>query len=267
MQRILIMDFEIIDFHTHPFIEPASNVCRYKNYIQNITAQDTMDDLKKLGVSKICGSVVLPFDKTNYDWSSVKRLNEIALELSDFYGDFYVPGFHVHPSYIKESCEEIEAMHKRGIKLIGEVVPYMHGWSGYGTKELAEILDVAQQYDMIFNLHTMDEEGIDKLLKNHPKLTVVAAHPGETEMFNRHLERMKNHKNYYLDLSGSGMFRHASMRNAIDTVGVERFLYGSDYPVCNPGMLLGGVVLDYTLTDEEKEFLLSKNAKRLLNLK
>ncbi len=261
------MNFEIIDFHTHPFIKPESNICSYKNYSGSLTPQDVLNDLKGIGVSKICGSVIDPFNKSNYNWESIKSLNNIALELCDIYGDFYIPGFHVHPSFVKESCEEVEAMHKKGVKLIGELVPYWHGWSEYGTKELSEILDLAEQYDMILDIHTMDEEGIDVMLKNHPKLTVVAAHPGEKPMFDRHLERMKKHENYFLDLSGTGIFRHASLRNAIDTIGVERFLYGSDFPSCNPGMFLGGILLDYTITDKEKEFVLAKNAKRLLNLK
>ena len=259
-------NFEIIDFHTHPFIKPESNICQYKNYCQDISAEKSMQDLVDLGISKICGSVVLPFDKTNVLWDDVKNLNDIAMELKEIYGDFYIPGMQVHPSFIKESCEEIERLHKKGVKLIGEVVPYFHGWAEYGSPEFSEILDTAEQYNMILNIHTMDEEGINTLLKNHPKLVVVAAHPGEKPIFERHLERMKLHENYYLDLSGTGMFRHAALRNAIDTVGVERFLYGSDYPVCNPGMLLGGVLLDYTLTDEEKEYILAKNAKRLLEI-
>lgn len=258
--------FEIIDFHTHPFIKSESNICSYKDYIQNVTAEDTATDLKNLGISKICGSVISPFDKASYDWNSMKKLNDIALELRDTYGDFYIPGFHVHPSYVRESCEEIEAMHKKGVKLIGELVPYWHGWSEYGSKEMSEILDTAEQYDMILNIHTMDEEGISTILKNHPNLIVVAAHPGERPMFDRHLERMKLSNNYYLDLSGTGVFRHASLRNAIDTVGVEKFIFGTDYPTCNPGMLLGGVILDYTITDEEKEYVLSKNAKRILGI-
>ena len=260
------MDFEIIDFHTHPFIKPESNICGYKDYSTNITPEDTINDLKKLGISKICGSVVSPFDKNNYNWDSMKNLNNIALELKDLYGDFYIPGIQVHPSYIRESCEEIERMHKKGVKLIGELVPYYHGWSEYGSKELSEILDVAEQYNMVVNIHTMDEDGIATMLKNHPKLIVVAAHPGEKPSFDRHLDRMKLNENYYLDLSGTGMFRHASVRNAIDAVGVERFIFGSDYPTCNPAMLLGGVILDYTITDEEKEFILSKNAKRILDI-
>ena len=82
----------------------------------------------------------------------------------------------------------------------------------------------------------------------------------------RHIERMKMSENYYLDLSGYGMFRHGMLRRAIDTVGVDRILFGSDYPTCNPGMYIGGVLLDTLISDTEKEKIFSENAKKLLNI-
>lgn len=265
------MSFEIIDFHTHPFITPDCNICRYKYFSDKITAEDTKRDLMSLGISKICGAVISPYNKETFCFADVKKANDIALELKNLYGDFYVPGFHVHPKFIRESCEEIERMHGLGVRLIGELVPYFHMWRDlsldYGSRELSEILDVAEQYGMIVNLHTMDEEGLDKMVREHPKLTIVAAHPGEAQIYARHLERMKLSENYYLDLSGSGgPLRFASTRNAIDQVGVERLLFGSDYPTCQAGIMIGGILFDYTLTDTEKEYIFSKNAKRLLNL-
>ena len=94
----------------------------------------------------------------------------------------------------------------------------------------------------------------------------VGALLGEYGAFMRHMERMKMSENYYLDLSGYGIFRHGMLRHAIDEFGAERFLFGSDYPTCNPAMYLGGVLLDDLITDEEKEMILSKNAKRILGL-
>ena len=192
----------------------------------------------------------------------------MALKLQEMYGDFYIPGFAVHPSFVKESCEEIERMSSLGVNLIGELVPYMHGWGSYYSKEFSEILDVAENHNMVVNLHgSCCDNEIDMLVKEHPNLIVVAAHPGELPSFNRHLERMKMSKNYYLDLSGTGLFRHGMLRHGIDMFGAERFLFGSDYPTCNPGMFIGGVALDFTLTNEEKELIFSGNAKRLLKLK
>ncbi len=260
------MRFEIIDFHTHPFLSPDCNICSYKTFADGITAEDTRRDLSSLGITKICGSVISPFDKNAPTWEDVKKANDQALALKELYGDFYEVGFHVHPAFVRESLEEIERMAHLGVKLVGELLPYLHGYEGYDSKELSEILDLAEHYGMVVNLHTMNEESIDKMVAEHPKLTVVAAHPGERPTYLRHLERMKKHENYYLDLSGTGMFRFASTRNAIDTVGVDRLLFGSDYPTCQAGMMLGGILMDYTLTDAEKEAILATNAKRLLNL-
>jgi predicted TIM-barrel fold metal-dependent hydrolase len=56
------------------------------------------------------------------------------------------------------------------------------------------------------------------------------------------------------------------LRRGIDTVGAHRFIFGSDFPTCNPAMFLGGILLDSTIKDEEKELILSKNIKRLLKI-
>jgi predicted TIM-barrel fold metal-dependent hydrolase len=104
------------------------------------------------------------------------------------------------------------------------------------------------------------------MVKNHKDVVFVAAHPGEYGDFMRHVERMKMSENYYLDLSGYGLFRHGMLRRAIDEVGVERILFGSDFPTCSPAMYIGGVLLDELITDEEKEMIFSQNAKRLLKI-
>ncbi len=263
------MSFEIIDFHTHPFIDRENNIC---NHIDNcdMSVEGTRETFLRLGVSKICGSVVFghhPDDKNV--WEKVKRNNDKALSLRDIYGDFYVPGFHVHPDFIEESIDEIHRMHNLGVNLIGEIVPYIDQWSNYARPEFSLLLDEAEKYGMVVSLHSVmeEEDEMDELVRNHKNLTIVAAHPGEYHTFLRHLERMKISENYFLDLSGYGIFRHGMLRRGIDEFGAERFVFGSDYPTCNPGMYIGGVLLDTLITDEEKEKIFSLNAKRILGIK
>lgn len=262
-------DYEIIDIHTHPFIKDSNNICNHAKYC-GMSVENTVTYLKGLGISKICGSVILhdykdmASDKS--DWYVISELNEEALALKKRYRDFYVPGFHVHPAYVKESCDEIERMSKLGIRLIGELVPYRHHWHDYSCKEFDEILDVAVAYDMVVSLHTLGQDEMDEMVRKHPKNVFVAAHPGEYESFCRHLHRMELSENYYLDISGSGLFRHGILRHGIDEFGAERFLFGSDYPICNPAMYIGGVLLDSMITEEEKQMIFAGNAKRLLKL-
>lgn len=260
------MDFQIIDFHTHPFISPLTNICNHPECFPMETTEYTFDLMKSLGISVICGSVVFVGEYGSSWWDKIKHNNDEALELKKIYGDFYVPGFHVHPDFVRESCEEIERMHSLGVDLIGELVPYLDGWNGYCNKNLWEILDLASQYEMTVSLHSMEIHEQGMLAANFPKLNVVAAHPGEYHDFMRQIECMKKCENYYLDISGYGVFRHGMLRYGIDTVGSERFLFGSDYPTCNPAMYLGSVTLDPSLKDSERELILSGNAKRILKI-
>lgn len=261
-------EYEIIDFHTHPFMTSRTNICSHKEYC-NMSADNTKEMLKGIGISKICGSVIGKMhssDDKKSIWQEIIDCNNEALTLRDIYGDFYIPGFHVHPGFVKESCEEIERMSKLGIKLVGELVPYWHGWRDYSAKAFYEILDVCKEYDMVVSFHSMGEDEMDKMVKEFPSLTFVAAHPGEYGEFTRHMERMKMSENYYLDLSGTGLFRHGMLRHALDEAGAERILFGSDYPTCNPAMFIGGVYFDSMIKDKEKELIFSGNTKRLLRI-
>ena len=267
------MTYEIIDFHTHPFLNGDMNICIHKEYC-NMSSKNTIAYLKGLGISKICGSVIYtegPAKEAFCNvWDNIRHSNDAALRIKEQYGDFYIPGFHVHPDYVKESCDEIEKMHQLGIHLIGELVPYSHGWSDLSCKGFDEILDVAGDYGMVVSIHSpgsaLELDQMDEMVKKHPDITFIAAHPGNADTFARHLNRMKLSENYYLDLSGTGLFRHGLLRHGIDAFGAERFLYGSDYPVCNPAMFIGGVMLDSLITEEEKKLILAENAKRILSL-
>ncbi len=264
------MDYEIIDFHTHPFTDAASNICGHKEYLE-MSPENTVSYLKGLGIKKICGSVIC-CNRAGEDpvyaneWEMIAEGNRRSLLLQEKYGDFYIPGFHVHPAYVKESCDEIERMAKRGIRLIGELVPYMHGWADYSCREFDEILDVAAAYHMVVSFHSMDNDQMDEMVRKHPDAIFVAAHPGEYKDYMRHLSRMKMSENYYLDLSGTGLFRHGMLRRGMDECGAERFLFGSDYPTCNPAMFIGGVLLDTLITEKEKKMIFADNAKRLLQI-
>ena len=261
-----MQQFEIIDFHTHPFLRPENNICSHAEYA-HMSPENTLDLMRRLGVSRICGSVIAGV-RGEDPWERVLHNNDQALKLRDLYGDFYIPGFHVNPDFPDESCREIQRMAQEGLILIGEIVPYYDHWQAtYDSPNFDVILDAAEEYGMVVSFHPMDEDDMDRMVERHPGITFVAAHPGEYKEFMRHMERMKKSDRYYLDLSGYGIFRHGMLRHGIDLFGPERFLYGSDFPTCNPAMYLGGVLLDDLISDDEKRMILSENAKRILNIR
>ncbi len=252
---------EIIDFHTHPFLDQNDSICIYD---KSVTADEIPGIFRTIGVSQICGSVIRYFDPAK-PWESIRGCNEHAWKLKELFGDFYIPGIHIHPDFVKESVEEIKTYHARGVNLIGELIPYAHAWTTCVEKGYYEILEEVQARKMIVSFHTMDQDEMDKMVADHPDITFVLAHPGEYHDVVRHVARMQKYDNAYLDLSGTGLFRYGLMKYLVDQVGAERILYGSDYPVCSPSMNISEVELE-KISEREKELILSGNAKRLLRL-
>ena len=258
---------QIIDFHTHPYLaEPGSGQCFafYPNMAPQ-TPEGMKAQLLESGVTHICGSVIRGDRKFD-----MLELNNAALQLRDILGaDFYTPGFHIHPDYMEESLAEIERMHQAGVSLIGELVPYMHGWNHYDQRdyigELNILLDAAQKHGMIFSHHTIWDWPLEDVIAAHPDMPFVAAHPGERDSVARHIERMRKYDNVYIDLSGTGIFRFGCIRYLVDQVGADRVLFGTDYPICNPDMYIHAV-LGERLGDSVTQKIFHDNAARLLKL-
>ncbi len=262
--------YEIIDFHTHPFQNEIGNICQHKAFL-DMGASQTLALMDNLNVKYFCGSVIRTRKTvTEHDLLlSMLEKNEQALKLQKYYMGRYIAGFHVHPSFVKESVSEIEKMAKQGVKLIGELVPYIDKWQqGYKGEGFYDILSCAQSHNMIVSFHSSgyDFDEIDQMVKNFPDIKFVGAHPDEGEALLRHIERLKKFDNYYLDLSGNGLFREGMLRRIIDQAGVDKLLFGSDFPVCNLAMFVGGVLLDDKITPAEKEKIFYLNAKKLLNI-
>lgn len=261
-----VADFEIIDFHTHPFTV-NNNICAYKSAFE-MCEEEMIPTLRASGICAMCGSVIQVEDRLDYAtvFEKNKAANRTALDLARRLDGFYIPGFHVNPDFVEESIEEIRFMNENGVKLIGELVPYHDGWDSYAHKGLHPILEEAARYGMTVSFHTMNQDTIDDMVSSHPDVTFVAAHPGETEQFYGHVERMKKYENLYLDISGTGLYRYKSLGYLVKKLGSDRLLFGTDYPTCNPGCYVGGVLAEL-LPDSDLENIFSGNAKRILGLK
>ncbi len=262
---------EIIDFHTHPLTRAEENICLYEAPANSEAT--LLADMDRAGISRFCGSVISR-DVSGYPdfFAMLHAANERSLALAERLGDRYIPGIMVHPSYVRESCEELERMSRRGVRLIGELVPYMHGWKNpaapYDDPALFEILDVAAQYGMTVSVHSATGANArthEAMATANPRLNFVLAHPGEKPDYLNHLELMKRCPNVYLDLSGTGLFRYGMLTEGVRAVGAERFLFGSDYPICNPAMNIAAIEYE-PITDADRDRIFAENARRLLNL-
>ncbi len=255
----------MIDFHTHPYLTSDENICFYKDeegYNKDFEGQ--MADFAEREVDHICGSVIKRFEKVD-SFESIRELNDHALLLAERSGGFYTPGLHIHPRFVRESLEELDRMEKKGLKLIGEIVPYMMDWGNLDERSFFAILEKANEMKAVFSYHTPWDYEMEKAVATFRDITFVAAHPGEKDRILRHVELLKKYDNYNLDLSGTGMFRRGMLAFLVREAGSERILYGSDYPICNHAMYENAWKGE-NLKKEDIDNIMEKNAKRILGI-
>lgn len=250
---------KIIDFHTHPFISPENNSCFYKDIVSS-------DNFRKIveaaGIFHICGSVIYRTEC----FEEIKKLNREALELKEKWGDFYTPGIHIHPHFADESIQELDFMYRNGVRIVGELVPYYNGWSVYYDKNLHKIYEEIERLGMLVSVHTdmnVDMDNLEEAVKRFKNINFVAAHPHQKEHYYKHIELLKKYDNYYLDLSGTGLFRFGMLRTLINNAGFEKILFATDFPISNPKMYVEAVLFE-GLNEKELEAVLYKNAERLI---
>lgn len=250
----------IIDFHVHPWLDAVNNFCHYKDLCP-MTLDDGRRRLEQSGITVACGDVI----GKAAGWDDLARLNDIALRVREIWGDFYVPGFHIHPDYVEQSVAEIRRMAAEGVRLVGELVPYLYGWD-MDHPGLFPILEAAAEENMIVSFHSTDttDEMIEPLLDRFPRMPFVAAHPVDRQKLQRHMGRMARHENYYLDLAGTGVNRLGMLPWTVRQVGHDRILFATDFPVCPPEIYAAAVTQDPMLTEEEKQAILWDNAAGLL---
>ncbi len=104
------------------------------------------------------------------------------------------------------------------------------------------------------------------VLEQFPKLTVIGAHFGGWSIWEEACEKMAGKPNFYVDTSSSLYALQPEKAVAIiRKYGVDRVLFGSDFPLFTPDVELERF-LKLPLTDEERGMIFSKNVLNLYGI-
>jgi predicted TIM-barrel fold metal-dependent hydrolase len=104
-----------------------------------------------------------------------------------------------------------------------------------------------------------------RVLDNFPKLVAVAAHFGGWSLYDLALEYFRD-RFCYLDVSSAIPYLgNRRAEELIKIYGPERILFGSDYPMWDPGEELRRFET-LKLSPADRDLILRENARRFLNL-
>lgn len=202
-------------------------------------------------------------------YNDCPRGNQEIAEVVSRYPERFWAYITVNPNPPGEGVAELEKWsHFHSPPLI-KFHPSLHKYPVTG-KHYQPLWDYANQTGAVVLVHTWDSDPncgpslLPPIARDFPNARILLGHAGVTwRGYMQSIEAAKAAPNLYLELAGSQHHR-LILERAVDAVGPERIVFGSDMPFLEAAMTLGHV-LTARIPDAFKEKILRTNYLRLLN--
>jgi hypothetical protein len=250
---------KIFDCHLHCPAEAGEQLQWYK-VTHNF--EDFAAYLEKTGVTRGIISSQRSLGKTPEEFIAGNR--EVARYVNKYKGRF-LGACVVNPLYIEESLKEIEYCHNQlGFVWVGELVNYMIPFD-YTIKEFEMLVKKVIELNMVLALHTEQGE-MEYIAQKFPDATIAFAHFGDDHEFEdifKRIDLVAQNPNFYLDTSGYGHDRVGVLEYAVEKIGPDRVLFGSDFSINDPSTVIARINNSF-LSTEQKQKIFSGNLENLL---
>jgi hypothetical protein len=278
----------IIDFHTHIF--PKAVRDNREKYFPSEPAFKLLYDSPK---SKLVGAkeIVAAMDKQGVDRSVVfgfpwkdsatfKLQNDYVMEVVTRYPERLV-GLCCFDPFNKEAVPEARRCLESGLLGIGEIAFYQSGIDDTVLDMLMPFMEICLDKDLMFLMHTNEPVGhlypgktpntlkqIYSLVTRFPENKIVLAHWGGGLFFYALMKKEVKQilQNVYFDTAASPyLYDPEVYQMAINLVGIDKILFGSDYPLLAPEKYFSEMQ-QAGLSRKQISQICGLNAQRLFNL-
>jgi predicted TIM-barrel fold metal-dependent hydrolase len=278
----------IVDFHTHLF--PASICSDRECYCET---EPAFELLYRSATSRLVSTseLLAAMDANGVDTSVVFGFPWQDPELFKMHNDYIMEAVQRHPGRLigfgcfdpsgSEAPREAERCLAAGLAGIGELAFYDSGIDDDALDRLAPIMDICRERGRPVLIHTNEPVGhtypgktpntlaqIYRMVMRFPANTIVLAHwGGGLFFFNLLKKEVKEQlRNVYFDTAASPYLYDAGVYPvAIQTIGAEKVLFGSDFPLLPPSRYFKEME-DGGVSARDRALMCGLNAARLLNL-
>ena len=234
------------------------------------TTERLLIDMDNNGISKAVIQQINPPDKNSadimeeivsknerlYTFGAIHPFDKDIDSKIKHYMSLHIKGWKLNPHVCgfsidcKESLALIEKLSKTGLPILC--------CSGLGLPQ--EVLSTkipSKQTKKDVQNQRLDKYEI--VLDTFPDTTFILAHSGCFE-FENMVNLLQKHQNVYTDIS---IQPAEHIKTLIEKIGAERILFGTDYPFVTQAFSILSV-LRATQNEDERTYIFSENAKRLL---
>lgn len=131
-----------------------------------------------------------------------------------------------------------------------------------------EVAIWAENHDLPLFIHLFSHSDVSKLIdykRKHPKLKLIIAHLFGLELFVK--DNFKD-ENLYFDTSTIQLISNYRLKKAIDYVGIDKILFGTDTPYGAKDNIHRNInrINNLKISNTDKDLIFGLNLKRLLKL-
>jgi len=303
------MSQRIVDVHIHPFalLSEEQLITELDNAEVELGVLLALDvdprDLDSPQTREMISNRLLEM----YFWDAKKVMEELRtfLEVARTENDAVASIVERHPdrfvgfgsidlsksqAYVEEKIKEIDRLNLKGIKLI----PTLQFFNPLEAHEkMEQVFEFCEKREKIITYHTgcdpyvweephfsqdANPKYLKSIIEDFEGVKVIVAHMGSYSSkipaiwMDEALELGKNHENVWFDVAAVTYLvtREKFVQKIRKTVGMDRVLFGSDYPAVQGvsiKMMVDDVKKSRHLTEIEKAKILGLNAIELLDLR
>jgi len=278
----------IIDFHTH--IVPPWIKERRQEYLGRDPLFDHLYSNVKAKLAT-ADDLIASMDDEGIDISVALNIGWISHELCQETNDYIMEAVSHYPKRLVGFCAiqpkagdaaiaELERCAKGGLRGIGELRPDVQGFDLGDEATMAPIVKAANRHGMILLTHSSEPVGhqyagkgkvtpdiLYRFIGRFPQIPFVCAHWGGGLPFYALMPEVASAlQNVFFDTAATPfLYRPEIFRYIADIAGVDKILFGTDYPLMPQNRVMKQLRSLDMGVDAEK-LILGDNAKRLLGL-
>jgi predicted TIM-barrel fold metal-dependent hydrolase len=278
----------IIDVHTHIFPSdirqsreqffPSESAFKLLYQSPKARLIGGQELISAMDANRVDKAVVFGFPWTDIELS--KAHNEYIMETVQKYPDRFI-GMGCFDPTSSGAAAEAERCLVGGLAGIGELAFYQSGIDESALEQLAPVMGMCAERSLPVLIHTNEPVGHDyhgktpitlsqiyELVKRFADNKIILAHWGGGLFFYALMKKevKESLKNVYFDTAASPyLYDFEVYEVAIKFVGVEKILFGSDYPLLAPKKYFSEMQQS-GLAQNQIEQICGLNAKHLFNL-
>jgi predicted TIM-barrel fold metal-dependent hydrolase len=252
----------IIDIHTHPVFEKKG------------ASRSEIDDLVTysltLGIEKMVSLGDVVAYGLNPNEQQLKSINDTTRQIMKWHPNFFIGFCHLNPTLgeklLRKELDRCVKLGFKGIKL--------EAANNARDTVMKPLMKAAEEYNLPVLQHTGDTKGkarrkihsdsADTCLLAHrfPNVKIIMAHL--FGMGIRGILEAKGLSNLWIDTS-SCLPVDGLIEPAVETLGADRILYGSDIPIRELSQCIGRIT-GADINAKAKKKILFQNAQKLLRI-